>query len=193
MVEFPEIKLKQYVIVPRKPKMSPGKIASQVAHATYMALENHAHVEPHEYIKLRNDWRNSGMCVIVLQCKTTEQLSNIAKYFEQWKIPHHLYIDEGLTEIDPMTPTALATGVLPEDKHWIFSQFELFGTEKESAQDLIEGTIPKQALLTNDQYKKLENNYKFVWGEKPIIVDNDYQLRRLVSIADGIIPGNNKF
>lgn len=113
-----EIKLKQFVIVPKKPKMSVGKIASQVAHATYMALENQ------EDKKLIKEWKNSGMCVIVLKCKDSLQLLGMAKYFEQWNIPHHLYIDEGITEVEMGTPTALATGVLQEDKHWIVSQLK---------------------------------------------------------------------
>lgn len=37
----------QYVIIPRKPKMSTGKIASQTAHATYMALENQREMKNH--------------------------------------------------------------------------------------------------------------------------------------------------
>lgn len=120
-----EIKYKQYVFVPKKPKMSPGKIASQVAHATFMALEKQRKRwwcgdDRH----LLENWKNNGMCVIVLQCKNTEHLSNIAKYLEQWKVPNHLYIDEGLTEIAPMTPTALATGVLLEKDHWMFSEFK---------------------------------------------------------------------
>lgn len=125
MVEFPDIELKQYVIVPKKPKMSPGKIASQVAHATFMALEKQRDTENHGNSQ-QGEWKRNGMCVIVLQCKTIEQLSNIAKYFEQWNITHHLYIDEGLTEIDPMTPTALATGVIPKDQHWILYGLPLF-------------------------------------------------------------------
>lgn len=124
-METPTIKLRQYVIVPKKPKMSPGKIASQVAHATFMALEKQRESE-NAGESQQGEWKRNGMCVIVLQCKTTEQLSNIAKYFEQWNIPHHLYIDEGLTEIDPMTPTALATGVLTEDQHWVLYGLPLF-------------------------------------------------------------------
>lgn len=114
-----EIKLKQFVIVPNKPKMSVGKIASQVAHATFMALDN----QPDTL--LINEWKNSGMCVIVLACKDTLQLMGIAKYFEQWEIPHHLYIDEGMTEVDMGTPTALATGVLKTDQFWMFSKLKL--------------------------------------------------------------------
>jgi len=113
-----EIKLKQFVIIPKKPKMSVGKIASQTAHATFMALEG-------QDKQLINEWKESGMCVVVLECKDTLQLMGIATYFKQWSIPHHLYIDEGLTEVEMGTPTALATGILREDKHWILSQLKL--------------------------------------------------------------------
>lgn len=85
--------LKQYVIVPKKPKMSTGKIASQVAHATFMALKK-------SNPKLIKKWKNTGMCVIVLQCKDITQLFGIYEYLKQWRIPNHLYIDEGLTEVD---------------------------------------------------------------------------------------------
>jgi len=114
-----EIKLKQFVIIPKKPKMSVGKIASQTAHATFMALEKQKDK------RLINEWKHSGMCVIVLECKDTHQLFGIAKYFEQWNISHHLYIDEGITEVEMGTPTALATGILREDKHWILNQLKL--------------------------------------------------------------------
>lgn len=126
--------LRQYVIVPKKPKMSPGKIASQVAHATFMALEKFRESgKPYNWINhkgsnyLLDSWREFGMCVIVLQCKNTEQLISADKYLEQWNIPHHLYIDEGFTEVDPLTPTALATGILTEEQGKLFfGQFKLY-------------------------------------------------------------------
>lgn len=111
--------LKQYIIIPKRPKMSPGKVASQVAHASYMALKS-------ENKKRLNLWEISGQCVIVLECKDTTQLMGIAKYFEQWKIKHYLYIDEGMTEVDMGTPTALSTGIIPEDKQWMFSTLRLY-------------------------------------------------------------------
>ena len=120
-----EIKYKQFVIVPKKPKMSAGKIASQVAHATFMALEKQ-HESTGKRSLLIDSWKVNGMCVIVLQCKTSLQLMGIAKYLEQWKIPHHLYIDEGITEIDMGTPTALATGVMSEEQYWMLSTLELY-------------------------------------------------------------------
>ena len=115
-----EIKYKQYVIVPKRPRMSKGKIASQVAHATFMALEKD---KDNPYKEL---WKIEGMCVIVLEAKDTNHLNDIAKYLDQWNIPHHLYIDEGLFGCDPFTPTALATGVLTENQFWYFDQMELF-------------------------------------------------------------------
>ena len=125
-----DIELKQYVIIPKKPKMSAGKIASQTAHATFMALEKQREISKKTELKIDSNlielWKNSGMCVIVLECKTQIELMNIAKYFEQWKVPHHLYIDEGLTEIPMGTATALATGVLPKEYHWMVSQLEKY-------------------------------------------------------------------
>ena len=110
---------KQFVIVPKRPRMSPGKIASQVAHATYMALEQTP-------AAVRAKWKVEGMCVIVLQCEGPLQLFGISKYCEQWGIKHHLYIDEGLTEVRMGTPTALASEVLPEKLFWIFQTMRLY-------------------------------------------------------------------
>lgn len=121
-----EIKYKQFVIVPKKPLMSKGKIASQVAHATYMALEKQRKTWNGNMRNKIGDWKENGMCVIVLQCKNELELFGIAQYLDQWKIPNHLYIDEGLTEVNMGTPTALATGVLEEKDFWMFETMELF-------------------------------------------------------------------
>lgn len=128
------IKYKQFIVVPKKPKMSIGKIASQVAHATFMALENqkidiwqkNKKKLTSEYDDLICSWKENGMCVIVLECKDELQLNNISKYLRQWNIPYHLYVDEGLYGCEPFTATALATGVLTEDKFWIFKEMRLF-------------------------------------------------------------------
>ena len=116
--------LKQYVIIPKKPKMSPGKIASQVAHATYMAMRKFQRWD--WFFLKETKWRNSGMCVIVLQCKDVTALLSAEKYLRQWNIPNHLYIDEGMTEVAALTPTALATGIIADDKQWMFERFKLY-------------------------------------------------------------------
>jgi peptidyl-tRNA hydrolase len=114
------MKFIQYVIIPKIPKMSVGKIASQTAHATFMALEKQKNK------KLVKEWKESGMCVIVLECNSPMQLFGISKYLDEWHIANHLYIDEGLTEVAMGTPTALATEVLGEEWHWIFKTMKLY-------------------------------------------------------------------
>lgn len=125
------------MIVPKKPRMSKGKIASQVAHSTFMALENQkasSNVgvkltkKGGENYNLIEEWKINGMCVIVLQCESPLELMGIAKYLEQWGIANHLYIDEGITEVSMGTPTSLATGVMTEEQFWILGTMELFGT-----------------------------------------------------------------
>lgn len=117
--------LKQYIIIPRKPKMSPGKIASQSSHASTMALfKQQTFWSGHNTI---DAWIKSGMCVIVLECKDTLELMGIDKYLDQWKVTHHMYIDEGHTEVSMGTPTALATGVLTEEQQWMFDKMKLYG------------------------------------------------------------------
>jgi peptidyl-tRNA hydrolase len=115
----PEIKYKQFVIIPKVPHMSAGKIASQTAHATFMVLEKQKNKA------IIKEWKKSGMCVIVLETKSPLQLFGISKYLDEWHIAHHLYIDEGLTEVSMGTPTALATEVLGLEWHWIFKTMEL--------------------------------------------------------------------
>jgi len=116
--------LKQYVIVPLKPKMSKGKIASQVAHATFLALEKYRYKNK---INKLSEWTNNSMCVIVLECKDVIALHSADEYLTFANIQHHLYIDEGLTEVEPFTPTALATGIVSEEDQWMFEKFKLFG------------------------------------------------------------------
>lgn len=137
-----EIKYKQYVFLPNSLNMSVGKASSQVAHATFLALE-HQYVYDKDTI---SNWKFNGMCVIVLEAKDPEHLNNIAKYLTQWDVPNHLYIDEGLTEVDPMTPTALSTGIITKDEFWMFEQFELFGHDTD-AQNIIDNVYTKDEKL----------------------------------------------
>ena len=72
-----EIKYKQFIILPRKPKMSKGKLVSQGCHAAFMALENQRDLinkaknikppEQHEYTKHiipMQEWKLNGELLI---------------------------------------------------------------------------------------------------------------------------------
>lgn len=169
-----EIKLKQYIFLPASLNMSVGKAGSQSCHASHLALKKQRSedgLSPNvDGVRIQSEWEKNGMCVIVLEAKDPEHLNNIAKYMEQWDIPNHLYIDEGITEVAPMTPTALATGVITEDKFWMFEQFKLFG-EKLDAQSIVDGFNPVNAknyeFVVKEPISFGPYRYKFEWCQKP--------------------------
>jgi len=94
-------------------------LCSQVAHATFMALEKQKDK------KIINKWKSKGMCVIVLQCRDVVSLLSIKEYLKESSIAYGLCVDEGITEVEPMTPTALATEVLTEEDFWMFKTMGL--------------------------------------------------------------------
>ena len=110
--------MKQYVIIPKKPKMSPGKKIAQACHASFLALGK-------ETAEAIAEWAQEGMPVIVLEAEDIKQMMNISLYCDHWDIKQHTYIDEGKTEVKPFTPTALATGLVTEKQEWIFQDLEL--------------------------------------------------------------------
>lgn len=102
---------KLYVVVNTDLKMSTGKTAAQVAHAVARLDTGIPHV------------------VIVLGA-TTEQLHNLSSYMDAAYIPNHLYIDEGVNEVPPMSATALAFGLVAADFVPDFIQgFKLLGAK----------------------------------------------------------------
>ena len=86
---------KMYVVVNTDLKMSKGKTAAQVAHAV-----------------ARLDV-GVPRTMIILQ-GTTEQIHNLDTYLERAKLPHHMYIDEGVNEVKPKSATALAFGMVAD-------------------------------------------------------------------------------
>jgi peptidyl-tRNA hydrolase len=98
-----------YVLVNGDLGMSIGKTAAQVAHAVARLQPK---VEPYS--------------VIVLSA-TTEQLHNLKQYLDNYKVDNHLYIDEGVNEIDAYSVTALAIAPMTEDLFFLFDGFKLLG------------------------------------------------------------------
>lgn len=87
---------KHYAVVNFELRMSAGKVAAQVAHAV-------------SRLQLK-----SPKVMIVLQANA-EQLHNLKAYLDENKIKNHLYIDEGVNEVPPMSATVLAFGKFAED------------------------------------------------------------------------------
>jgi peptidyl-tRNA hydrolase len=128
---------KQYIVIPKNIKMSPGKLASQAVHASFMGLEAHKEHIVKDYLspfggtmeqgdRRIKQWKVEGQCVIVCQAKDVTQLIGLNEYCKQWKIPCHLYVDEGHTEVACGQITAFATGIIEESDQWMFEKLELY-------------------------------------------------------------------
>lgn len=90
--------------------MTAGKASAQAVHAAMMSL-----------ISLNNDtymskWVASPhRTVIVLEARDADHINNIHDYLAERDIPTWKIIDEGVNEIDPHIPTALATRIMNKD------------------------------------------------------------------------------
>lgn len=103
---------KIYVVVNKDLKMSSGKVAAQVAHTVARLEMGIPHV------------------VIVLE-GTTDQLWGLDRYLQYTPYCGEVYIDEGANEVPPMSPTALAFGMVEEDEYPDFVQgLELYKEKK---------------------------------------------------------------
>lgn len=97
------MKLKQVLILRNDLDMSPGKLASQAAHASIGAYE----------VSDINDidaWKRAGVTKIVLRVDSEEELVRIYKLAVAMELPTSLIADEGRTEIMPGSLTAVGIG-----------------------------------------------------------------------------------
>ena len=102
----------QYIILNQGLGMSTGKAAAQAAHAAVRGYELTQTFGPPTFIA---DWKKSGHTKIVLAARDTEHLLMIERYLKDRGVTCHLVIDEGRTEIDPHTPTAIGCELLDKD------------------------------------------------------------------------------
>ncbi len=101
--------LKQVILVRTDIKMSKGKTAVQVAHASVEAVFN-------TNKKLVSNWRKEGMKKITLKVDSLEELKKFEKQATDNNLPTALITDAGHTELPPKTITALAIGPAPSIK-----------------------------------------------------------------------------
>ncbi len=99
--------LKQVIIVRRDLKLSPGKLAVQVAHAS---LEAYRRTDS----RARHAWEESGAKKVVVKVPDLKALLETQEKARKMKLPHALIKDAGRTELPPGTITALGIGPCPE-------------------------------------------------------------------------------
>jgi len=94
------MELKQIIVVREDLKLSPGKMASQVAHASVSAAEKSSY---------KNLWLNEQKKV-VLKCSGLDELLKIFESAKNKGLPAALIKDAGHTEIPEGTITCIGIG-----------------------------------------------------------------------------------
>ena len=126
----------QYILINKGAAMSAGKMAAQAAHASVEGVRLSArgpNGNPWD-ASLVNRWYQGGhYAKIVLEVADAQALLVAKEYISSRGFKCALIIDEGRTEIEPMTSTALGCEVV--DKDWphareTFSVFKLYTDEK---------------------------------------------------------------
>jgi PTH2 family peptidyl-tRNA hydrolase len=121
--------------------MSPGKLAVQCSHAAVEAYR----ISQGQFSPLLDDWLAKGYTKLVMEARDTEHLLSIERYLKQKGYNSALIIDEGRTEIDPHTPTALGIQIVDKESELVqfaFSDFKTLKPPKETdPYEAFEGTF----------------------------------------------------
>jgi len=94
---------KQCIVIRTDLKLSPGKLAVQVAHAAILALERADK-------STTSDWKSEGQKKVVLKVANVQELFRLREEAQKAGLPAALVVDAGLTEIPPGTVTCLGIG-----------------------------------------------------------------------------------
>jgi peptidyl-tRNA hydrolase, PTH2 family len=133
-----------YVFANKNIKMSPGKLASQVAHGACFA-------QLHSNNDIIKQWINKGFTKIILQVKDEYELKEIKNQLLKLGIQSTLITDEGRTEIPSGSITALGVEVIDKNKYIeFFQKFKLY--KNESFLDKIKKMF-KKFRKNKDEYK----------------------------------------
>lgn len=110
-----------YLFINTGLNMSPGKIAAQAAHA---AVEAYQLTENQELI---DAWYTGGHYKkLVMEARDSQHLLNIAIYLESRGFRTEPIIDEGLTEVNPHSLTALGVEIVDKDDEHTAATFSTF-------------------------------------------------------------------
>lgn len=104
--------------------MSPGKMAAQAAHAAVEAFQISDNAKIEAWYVGRHHTK------LVMDGGSGTQLKVIKDYLERRGFSCELIIDEGRTEIEPFTPTALGVEIVDKDDEHTAATFESFRTLK---------------------------------------------------------------
>ena len=98
---------KQVIVVRNDLKLSKGKLAVQVAHASLDAYKKADSI-------LRTEWEKEGAKKVVVKVKDSSELLKAFNIAKSSGLPCSLIKDAGRTQLEPGTMTAAAIGPAPE-------------------------------------------------------------------------------
>ena len=108
--------MKQIIVVRKDLKMSAGKLAAQVAHASVTAImRKMGHDVDKGILRLSmaspiNVWYEQSQTKIVVAVNSEEELRDLYRDVNETELPCSLIKDEGRTELGEPTYTAVAVG-----------------------------------------------------------------------------------
>jgi PTH2 family peptidyl-tRNA hydrolase len=103
---------KLVVVVRDDLKISPGKMAAQVAHAAVSCALSAKAKKPVWF----SAWYREGQRKVVVRAKDLEHLRFLAEKAAKAGLSISMITDAGLTELPPNTTTCLGIGPAPQDK-----------------------------------------------------------------------------
>lgn len=109
--------------------MSPGKIAAQAAHAAVEAyrLSAPAHsVDPQDNSLVKEWYKGKHYKKLVMEARDSEHLFTIKHYLEDRGFKVALIVDEGLTEVEPHSATAMGVVIVDKDDPHTAATFSTF-------------------------------------------------------------------
>lgn len=134
-----------YIFLNRELGMSTGKAAAQAGHAAVEAyrLSNFAMIDR---------WYEGGhYCKLVMEAQNTQHMTIIERYLNDRGFVTKLIIDEGLTEIAPLSVTALGVEIVDRDSEHTKKTFEVFGLYKDVQRSGWSGRLPACACGANEK------------------------------------------
>lgn len=109
--------------------MSTGKSAAQAGHAAVEAYRISCRREGGVLTETRlvNRWYMGGHYMkLVMQCRDADHLRDTERYLADRGFQSVLILDEGHTEVDPITPTALGVEIVDKDQPHVSKTFGTF-------------------------------------------------------------------
>ncbi len=106
-----EFQYKMVIVTRSDLKLTPGKLAAQVAHAAVACALDTKKINSNWY----NKWQNEGAKKAVVRVDSENDFFLLKKKAEELNISAHIITDAGLTEIPTGTITVLGIGPAPNN------------------------------------------------------------------------------